>query len=258
MDKHRLFPNCPNRENDKIHSSDIALHQTSQEITPEDVYMAKHNPAASQGMATTQNIFTSIQSLKPITFQESQLDEIYLLQQAEIRERTAQVESQLALLKRHLKDAPEEIKYFLDKTVTDSIQLGESIGEFNERIDALQPMRNDKQYTQDRKLGPQKQQQMYYQPFKDVVNDIVLMLEADTQLRFPTKEKLAKSIINMISTKRQDCLSSKTIQKYIKQSRTIKASGGHPSKNTTTENELKLWLDTHFTHKVDQYFIKKI
>jgi hypothetical protein len=257
MDKHRLFPNCPNRENDKIHSSDIARHQSSQELTPEDVYMAKHNPAASLGMTTTQNIFTSIQSLKPITFQDSQLDESYLLQQAEIRQRASQVESQLDLVRRYLKDAPEDIRYFLDKVVTESIQLGESIGEFNERIDALQPMRNDKKYTQDRKSGPQKQQKKNYQPFKDLVNDIVTMLEADTLLCFPPKERLANTIINMVSTKRQYCLSNGTIQKYIQQSRTIKPKGGHPSKNSLTENELILWLDTHFTHKVGQYFIEK-
>lgn len=256
MDKHSIFTNCPNRENDKIHTTEIAQQQLREALTPEATRLARENPQAQKGMATYRNIFTSIQSLKPMNFDNANLDELYLLKQVEIREHTNQLETMYSLVRNQILELPTEVRYFLDKLVTESIYLGERIGEFNERIDALQPMRNDKKYTEDRKAGAQKKKAQYQQPTKNLVNDIVTMLEADTQLVFPPKERLANSIISMISPKRKNCLSNSTIQKYIKQSRTIEAQVGQPSKNPT-ENELKLWLDTHFTHKVEQYFIEK-
>ncbi|MGL4613051.1 MAG: hypothetical protein ACRCVV_03935 [Shewanella sp.] len=257
MDKHRLFPNCPNRENDKIHSSDIAHRQALHDLTVEEVHLAKMLPSSSYGMTTTKNIFTSLLSLKPLTFQHSQLDEIYLLQQTEIRQRAAQVESQLTLLKRYLKDAPDEARYFLDKLLTESVLLGEKIGEYNERIDALQPMRNDRKYTEARKAGAQKKCQQYQQPLKLLVSDIVAMIEGSMKFKHAPKSTLANVIIKMVSAKRQDCLSEYTIKKYIQQCRTIRPTGGRPSTTSPTESELSTWLESHFANKIDAYFINR-
>ena len=179
MDKHKLFPDCPNRENDKIHTTELAQRQSTTLLTPQCVYIAKRNPAEPRGRATINNILTSLQSLNSVSFEISQLDELYLLQGREIREQTAKLEAQHALLKNILQKVSPDAVFHLDDLLAGSIQLGEKIGEFNDLIDALQPLRNDKQNRQDRRAGASAKSARYQQPFKELINDIVELLETE-------------------------------------------------------------------------------
>ena len=258
MDKHRLFPNCNNRENDKIHTSDIAKLQKTTLVTPDDVFQAESDITKTSALEVIANIHTSIESLKPMSFGRNNLDELYLLQKEEIKSANNQLEVLFLLVRQQLNLADAESQYFLNKLVMDSITLGKHIGAFNERIDALKPMQNDRRYKSDRQKGAKVKQEQYQQPFKNLINDVLCKIHScnNEALKCVSNEILAKAIEKFVLSQRQTSLSIITIKKYIKSNPARVSKAGRRPTNAFNLNAVVDWLNLNFKDTVAQYFIK--
>lgn len=258
MDKHRLFPNCDNRENDKIHTSDIAKIQKKTLVTPEDVFLAESDITKTSALEVIANIQTSLQSLKPMTFNSVNLDELYLLQKEKIRNLNNQLETLFLVVRQKLNLTDTESQYFLNKLVMDSLKLGKHIGAFNERIDALKPMQNDRRYKSDRQKGAKVKQEHYQRPFKNLINDVLCKILScnNEALKCVSNEMLAKAIEKFVLSQRQTSLSIITIKKYIKSnSARVSKAGRRPITVFSIDNVVD-WLNDNFKDNLAQYFVK--
>lgn len=253
MDKHRLFPNLANLENQKIHTSKLATRDTETEPTPFDTLLSKSLPATST-LSVIKNILISCNNIKKPPFEERILDNILLRNNHnQIMENTVQLYEQLL---QATELDPAELLNSLDLLIVRAIKLGEDIGAYNERIDALQPMRNDHNTKSGRSSGGTSRDDTYNAPVRNLVEDIVNAVEKEARLSNIPNNRLAKAIINLVKSKRQKCHSLNTIKEYIKEARTLPKKSGRPPKDTMSTTALTDWLFTQFSDKVNSYFIK--
>jgi len=252
MKKHELFPSCLQKENQKIHITKLADLPRNKEITDDELLIA-HCGIPETALKSLENILTSVESLPRKSFENSNTDEYFLLQTSKIAERTNDLTIVFKILQSKLSHDPDAI-IFLDKLLTNSLKLGENIGIYNETIESLPVLRDNKKTKISQSAGGKKASERH-NPTRKLVTDISNKMKSNSFINCSPYPDKAEAIHKFILSKRTECVARGTIQKYLKEASGVKSKGGAPKKNKPSLEEINEWLKLNFEEALNSYFV---
>jgi len=144
MKKEKFFRNCPRIENKKIHWTDVANIQQLREITDDDLLKA-NSGLGSLGLDSLKNILTSLDALETLeqrSWDNMQLDELYLLERGHIRSKTLNLISRCNILLSDICTNDDRLIH-LSQSIIDLLALGDRIGVYNSNIENLPALRDN-------------------------------------------------------------------------------------------------------------------
>jgi len=259
MKKEKFFRNCPRIENKKIHWTDVANIQQLREITDDDLLKA-NSGLGSLGLDSLKNILTSLDALETLeqrSWDNMQLDELYLLERGHIRSKTLNLISRCNLLLSDICDNEDRLIH-LSQSITELLSLGNQIGIYNSNIENIQALRDNEKIKKSQSTGGDESNKTN-RSIRKLVVDIVKKMTLDKRINSSPLSDKALAIRDLILSYRTECLTIGTLQDYLSDAIGEKSKGGRPPKGKPSQEDLLAWLNTNFTKDdVNGYFRENV
>jgi len=257
MKKDKFFRNCPRTENKKIHITDVAKIQQFREITDDDLLKASSG-LGSLGLDSLNNILTSLDALDTLeqrSWNNMQLDEVYLLERGHIRRKTLNLTSRCNLLLTDICNNEDRFIH-LSQSITDLLALGELIGIYNSNIENLPALRDNEVRKKGQSTGGNNANKDS-RNIKKFVVDVVQKMKLEKRVNSAPLPDKALATQSFLQLHRQETLATSTIQDYLTEASGEKKKGGRPPKGKPTQNELLSWFKQTFSaNDVHSHFLE--